>query len=222
MLTTHTKAVAKGASDKFIITALPFMTGKKSLKEGLETVEHFVQAGAHAVKIEGGFTNEEFIKTIINIGIPVVGHIGLKPTHINMLQGFKVQGKKQKDIDLILLEGQMLQETGCTGIVLEAVPPIVGKQLTEQLEIPVIGIGAGADVDGQGLVFQDMLGLTIDFKPKFVRQYINGADLITPSINHFVSDVNDLSYPNSKEMYLPKKKSSAKFENVDYAGATIS
>jgi len=206
MLTTHTKAVVKGAPDKFIITALPFMTGKKSLKEGLETVEKFVKAGTHAVKIEGGFTNENFIKNILSLGVPVVGHIGLKPTHIHMLQGFKVQGKKQKEVDLILLEGKMLQDAGCTCVVLEAVPPSVGKQLTEQLAIPVIGIGAGADVDGHGLVFQDMLGLTTDFKPKFVRQYINGADLVMASINHFVRDVNELNYPKPAEMYLPKEK----------------
>lgn len=207
MLTTHTKAVVKGAPDKFIITALPFMTGKKSITEGLETVEMFVKAGAHAVKIEGGFTNENFIKNIISLGIPVIGHIGLKPTHINMLRGFKVQGKKQEDAELILLEGKMLEDVGCTCVVLEAVPPSVGKQLTEQLSIPVIGIGAGADVDGHGLVFQDMLGLTTDFKPKFVRQYIDGSDLVTTSINQFVNDVNELNYPIAAEMYLPKKAS---------------
>lgn len=206
MLATHTRAVAKGAPDKFIITALPFMTGKKSIKEGLETVEKFVKAGAHAVKIEGGFTNEEFIKTIVRMGVPVIGHIGLKPTHIHMLQGFKVQGKKQEDADMILVEGIMLQEIGCTCVVVEAVPPNVGQRLSKKLEIPVIGIGAGPDVDGHGLVFQDMLGLTTDFQPKFVRQYINGADLVTSSINGFVSDVNDLNYPKPSETYLPKKK----------------
>jgi len=206
MLATHTRAVAKGAPDKFIITALPFMAGKKSLKEGLETVEMFIKAGAHAVKIEGGFTNEAFIKAIVGMGIPVIGHIGLKPTHIHILQGFKVQGKKEEEADMILVEGLMLQELGCTCIVLEAVPPTVGLRLTEKLEIPVIGIGAGADVDGHGLVFQDMLGLTTDFKPKFVRQYVDGASLVTSSVNHFVSDVNDLSYPKPAEMYLPKKK----------------
>lgn len=210
MLATHTRAVAKGAPDKFIITALPFMAGKKSLKEGLETVEMFIKAGAHAVKIEGGFTNEEFIKTIIRMGVPVIGHIGLKPTHIHMLQGFKVQGKKQEDADMILVEGIMLQEIGCTCVVLEAVPPNVGQRVSEKLEIPVIGIGAGPHVDGHGLVFQDMLGFTIDFKPKFVRQYIDGANLVTSSVNHFVSDVNDLSYPKSSEMYLSKKKAASK------------
>jgi len=206
MLATHTCAVAKGAPDKFIITALPFMAGKKSLKEGLETVEMFIKAGAHAVKIEGGFTNEAFIKQIVSMGIPVVGHIGLKPTHIHMLRGFKVQGKKQKDADMLLVEAIMLQEIGCTCVVLEAVPPNVGLRLSEKLTIPVIGIGAGPDVDGHGLVFQDMLGLTTDFKPKFVRQYINGADLVTASVNHFVSDVNDLNYPQATETYLPKEK----------------
>ncbi len=206
MLATHTRAVAKGAPDKFIITALPFMAGKKSLKEGLETVEMFIKAGAHAVKIEGGFTNETFIKTIVGMGVPVIGHIGLKPTHIHMLRGFKVQGKKQEDANMILMEGMMLEEIGCTCIVAEAVPPNVGQRLSKKLAIPVIGIGAGPHVDGHGLVFQDMLGLTTDFKPKFVRQYINGADLVTSGVNDFVSDVNDLNYPAPSETYLPKKK----------------
>ncbi len=206
MMTTHTVAVAKGAPKKFIITALPFMTGKKSLKEGLETVEILVKAGAHAVKVEGGFGNEDFIKSIVDIGVPVIGHIGLKPTHIHMLQGFKVQGKKVEEADKIMVEGIMLQEIGCTAVVVEAVPPKLGRRLSKKLDIPVIGIGAGLDVDGHGLVFQDMLGMTIDLKPRFVREYIKGADLITDSVNHFVSDVNTLNYPQPQEMYLPKRK----------------
>lgn len=137
-------------------------------------------------------------------GIPTIGHIGLKPTHIHLLRGFKVQGKTLEDFEIIVEEGKLLQDIGCTAIVLEAVPPALGKAVAEALEVPVIGIGAGPFVDGQGLVFQDMLGLTTDFKPKFVRQYTQGAKLVTDCVNSFVSDVVTMKYPLEHEMYLPK------------------
>lgn len=206
MIAMHTKAVRKGAKDKFLIAAMPFMSNRKGLKEAMDNVETLVRAGANAVKIEGVNGNEELIAHLSQSGIPVIGHIGLTPSHHNMLGGFKVQGKSIEEELNIVEEARKLEELGCIAVVLEAVPPHVGAAVRDAVEIPVVGVGAGIDVDGQALVLQDMLGFSTDFKPKFVRTYMYGADLIKDAVNQFASDVHAEAFPSAKETYAPAKQ----------------
>jgi 3-methyl-2-oxobutanoate hydroxymethyltransferase len=203
MIELHTRAVRKGAKDKFLIAAMPFMANRKGLKTAMDNVERLMRAGANAIKIEGLDGNEELIAHLSESGIPTIGHIGLTPTHHNMLGGFKVQGKSYEDELRIVEEARKLEELGCICIVLEAVPPHVGAAVRDAVEIPVVGVGAGMDVDGQALVLQDMLGFSTDFKPKFVRTYMYGADLIKDAVNQFAADVHAEAFPSVKECYAP-------------------
>jgi len=202
----HTRAVRKGAKGKFLIAAMPFMSNRKGMKETMDNVETLIKAGANAVKIEGVTGNEELYTHLANSGIPAIGHIGLTPSHHNALGGFKVQGKTVEDEIRIVEEAKKLEELGCISIVLEAVPEHVGAAVRDAVAIPVVGVGAGLEVDGQALVLQDMLGLTVDFKPKFVRTYMYGADLIKDAVNQFAEDVHAEAFPSAKETYAPAKK----------------
>ncbi|MDP6908798.1 MAG: 3-methyl-2-oxobutanoate hydroxymethyltransferase, partial [Flavobacteriales bacterium] len=164
------------------------------------------KAGANALKIEGVEGNEDLYAHLSESGIPTIGHIGLTPSHHNMIGGFKVQGKTVEDEIRIVEEAKKLEELGCISVVLEAVPAHVGAAVRDAVSIPVVGVGAGLEVDGQALVLQDMLGLTVDFKPKFVRTYMHGADLIKDAVNQFAEDVHAEAFPASKETYAPAKK----------------
>ena len=197
---THTRAVAKGLS-KFLISDLPFMSYRKSLSETMNAVEQLMRAGAQAVKLEGGEENAETIRYIVQSGIPVMGHIGLTPQHIHGLGGFKVQGKTQASSDLLLKQAQALEAVGCFAIVIECVPAAVAQRITEALNIPTIGIGAGPETDGQVLVLQDLLGFQTAFKPKFVKCYLNGAMLIQDAINGYVSEVQAHEFPAPEHFY---------------------
>lgn len=200
-LALHVKWVSKGAPNKLIIAAMPFMSIKKGLNDALSNVELLMKAGAQAVKIEGADGNEEVIQTLTKSGIAVVGHVGLMPSMHYMTGGFKCQGKNPDDANYIVEQAKKMQDLGCICVVLEAVSFTVGKMVSDAVDIPVIGVGAGLNVDGQALVLQDMLGLITDFKPKFVRTYLNGAELFTTAINQFVNDVNTLNFPSEKEQY---------------------
>ncbi len=204
-IASHTTAVRKGAPEKFIISAFPFLSTRQGIKTATIKADMLMKSGAQAIKIEGAFNNEPVISHLIKSGIPVVGHVGLQPSHHHMVGGFKVQGKTEEDASMILNEARLMQQLGCFAVVLEAVPPHVGKMVSEALKIPVIGVGAGIDVDGQALVLQDMLGLTVDFKPRFVRKYLNGAQLFTDAINQFVTDVQAEKFPAQSECYAPQK-----------------
>jgi 3-methyl-2-oxobutanoate hydroxymethyltransferase len=201
MLAVHVRAVAKGAPKKLIIAAMPFMSIQKGLKDAMDNVQLLIQSGAQALKIEGAFGNEEIIKAIVKAGIPVIGHVGLMPSHHYMTGGFKCQGRDEADADQIILQAKKFEELGAICVVIEAVPGKLGARVTESVSIPVVGVGAGAGCDGQALVLQDMLGLIPDFKPKFVRVYLEGAKLFTDAINKFVKDVTDENFPSDKESY---------------------
>lgn len=197
----HVKAVAKGAPDKFIIGDMPFLSYRKSLDENMKSVELLMKAGAHAIKLEGVAGNETLIKHIVESGIPVMGHLGLTPQSVNQFGGFKVQGKSADDQARIIEEAKILETLGCFSVVLECVPDALTKELVKHISIISIGIGAGADVDGQVLVMQDMLGFSSGFSPKFLRRYLNTEQLFLDAFNAYVSDVQDGQYPDETEQY---------------------
>lgn len=196
MMVLHTQAVARGLSNQFIVTDLPFLSHKISLAHTIEQVRLLLQAGAHAVKIEGA--DEDTCKTIsylVNAGIPVMGHIGLTPQSIHQLGGYKVQGKNQEQADRLLKQAFALEESGCFALVIECVPQNLAKTITHSLDIPTIGIGAGSDTDGQVLVWHDMLGLQSAFTPKFAKKYTQGKDIFLEAINAYVHQVQHVNFP---------------------------
>jgi 3-methyl-2-oxobutanoate hydroxymethyltransferase len=197
----HVAAVAKGAPDKFIVGDLPFMSYRKSLSDNMIAVEKIMKAGAHAVKLEGLNGNKSLIRHIVDSGVPVMGHLGLTPQSVNSLGGYRVQGKNEKAQSKIMSDSLELQDAGCFSLVLECVPFSFAKQITDSLEIITIGIGAGHDTDGQVLVLQDMLGMSSDFKPKFVRRYLDAEQLFLQAFNTFDEEVKSSLFPNENESY---------------------
>lgn len=197
----HVASVAKGAPDKFIVGDLPFLSYRKSLNENMLAVENIMKAGAHAIKLEGAKGNLDLITHIVDSGIPVMGHIGLTPQAVNSLGGYKVQGKLDQDKLRIFQEAKALENAGCFAIVLECVPNELAEKITKETDIITVGIGAGNKVDGQVLVINDMLGMSSDFKPKFVRQYLNAEDLFLQAFNAFNNDVKTNTFPSRNESY---------------------
>lgn len=200
MMELHTQSVSRGAPSKFIVGDMPFLSNRGSLDRSLGNVLRLMRAGAHAVKIEGVKGNESLIQHLVESGVPVMGHLGLMPQSVNSLGGYKVQGKDQQQADEITAQALRAQELGCFSMVLECVPESLGRSLSQALEIPVIGIGAGADTDGQVLVMQDMLG-AFDHKAKFVRTYCNLQEILKSSFDSFDADVKSQQYPNADESY---------------------
>ena len=201
MMGLHTSAVRKGAPSSFIVTDVPFMEFRKSKSEVVETARKLMAAGASGLKGEGALGNLEMIRFIVDSGVPVMGHLGLTPQMHNQLGGYKVQARKQAEQEALKEQALQLQNAGCFALVLECVPAALAKEVTQHLQIPVIGIGSGSDCDGQVLVLQDMLGANSDFKPKFVRSYERFSELVVSAANHFVEDVKDKSFPSEREMY---------------------
>lgn len=196
MMVLHTQAVARGLNKQFITTDLPFLSHKISMAHTMEQVRLLLQAGAHAVKIEGA--DEDTCNTIsylVNAGIPVMGHIGLTPQSIHQLGGYKIQGKNQEQADRLLKQAFALEESGCFALVIECVPQLLAKTITNSLDIPTIGIGAGSDTDGQVLVWHDMLGLQSTFTPKFAKKYTQGKDIFLEAINAYVHQVQHVNFP---------------------------
>ena len=201
MMALHTAAVSRGAKNKFIVGDMPFLSFRSSLNENIAAVRALMQAGAHAVKLEGAKGNTEFISHLVHSGVPVMGHIGLTPQFLHQLGGYKVQGKTEESAKLLLEEAMVLEKAGCFALVLECVPAAVAKNITKKLNIPTIGIGAGAETDGQVLVFQDLLGLNADFSPKFVRKFMDGTTLITQAIEDYAQSVKTKEFPSREHCY---------------------
>lgn len=201
MMALHTAAVVKGAPDKFIVGDLPFMSYRKGLTANMTGIERIMKAGCHAVKLEGAKGNLKLIEHCVASGVPVMGHLGLTPQSIHQLGGFKVQGRDKKAQEIIKQQALDLQEAGCFSVVLECVPTELAKVITESLDIPTIGIGAGKYTDGQVLVLQDMLGMNKDFKPKFLKKYMEGHDLISAAFSQFDEEVKKSTFPSEKESY---------------------
>jgi 3-methyl-2-oxobutanoate hydroxymethyltransferase len=201
MMCFHTSAVSRGAGDKFIISDLPFMSYRKSLSRNVSAAKQLMQAGAHAVKLEGASGNENLIRHLTESGIPVMGHLGLTPQFVNILGGYKVQGRSEESAARLKADALLLQTAGCFSLVLECVPTQVAKNISEALAIPSIGIGAGPFTDGQVLVFQDLLGLNSDFKPKFVKAFMNGHEQIKSGIENFVNAIQNGGFPLDEHCY---------------------
>ncbi len=201
LMARHTEAVRKGAPDKFLITDMPFLAHRKGLLSTMESVETIMKAGANGIKIEGIEGHEDLIKHIVESGIPVMGHIGLTPQSFNQLGGFKVQNKTDDSIEQLINQGRRLEKAGCFSLVAECIPSRAGKKLSESIDIPVIGIGAGNGTDGQVLVLQDMLGANSGYVPKFVRQFLDGATMIKETLNQYDQSVKNRQFPSDKESY---------------------
>jgi 3-methyl-2-oxobutanoate hydroxymethyltransferase len=201
MIAFHTQAVARGAGDKFIVADLPFLSYRKSLSENVSAAQTLIQAGAHAVKLENAAGNLELIRHLAESGIPVMGHLGLTMQLMHMLGGLKVQGKKDEDAERMKQDALQLQQAGCFAMVLECIPKKLAKEISASLLIPTIGIGAGKDTDGQVLVLQDLLGLTTDFKPKFVKIFVDGQTQVKQGIEEYVNAVKTGGFPGDENCY---------------------
>ncbi len=198
----HVKAVKRGTKNAMIIGDMPFMSYHVSTEQAVINAGRFVkEAGAHAVKLEGGKAIAAQIKGIIAAQIPVMGHLGLTPQSVNVFGGFKVQGKSEEQAKQLLEEALLLESLGCFAIVLECIPEKLATFVSERLSIPTIGIGAGAGCDGQVLVIQDMLGLYSDFVPKFVKQFANLNGPITEAVQGYCRAVKDGSFPEEKHTF---------------------
>ena len=201
MMELHTAAVSRGADSKCIISDLPFLSYRKSLSKSVSAAEKLMQAGAHALKLEGAAGNLKLITHLVESGIPVMGHLGLTPQFVHTLGGYKVQGKTVAAAERLKQDALALQAAGCFALVLECIPAQLAKEITQSLNIATIGIGAGADTDGQILVLQDLLGLNVDFKPKFVRQFLSGSQLVSESIDQYVQSVKQREFPAHAHSY---------------------
>ncbi len=201
MMTMHTAAVVRGAPKKLVVADLPFMSYRKSLDVNMSNVEMLMKAGAQAVKLEGADGNLELIRHTVDSGVPVMGHLGLTPQSVHQLGGFRVQGREKKAQEKIIQQAKALQEAGCFSLVLECVPSGLAQEITQALEIPTIGIGAGAQVDGQILVMHDLLGFQKEFRPKFVRRYVEASVALQEIFNKYDRDVKEGQFPKPEETY---------------------
>lgn len=198
----HGMAVTRAVKRALIVVDMPFGTCSGNTVESLNAAIRIMkETGADALKIEGGKEIAPDIKRIIDAGIPVMGHLGLMPQSINKYGTYTVRAKDETEAQKLHEDARILQEIGCFGIVLEKIPAQVGKKIAEELEIPIIGIGAGNGVDGQVLVMHDMLGITQEFSPRFLRRYANLQDVIIKSVGHYIRDVKTKEFPNDTEQY---------------------
>lgn len=200
MMVTHTEMVARGAPEKFVIADLPFLSYRQTLADTMQAVMALMQAGAHAIKLEGADGNLAIIEHIVASGVPVMGHIGLTPQFVHGLGGYRVQGRDQSAAERLWNEAQQLQQAGCFAVVLECVPRDVAEQITDALDIATIGIGAGHATSGQVLVFHDMLGFN-DMKLRFVKRYHEGGEHIVAAMNTYASDVKSCLFPDEKTSF---------------------
>lgn len=198
----HCAAVSRGIKDTLLICDMPFMSYQASVYDAVVNAGRLMKEGrAHAVKLEGGVEMEETIRSIVNASIPVCGHIGLTPQSINAFGGFKVQGKGEAAAQKLLDDARAVERAGAFAIVLECVPAALAKRVTEEISIPTIGIGAGADCDGQVLVYQDMLGMFTDFKPKFVKHFANVGQIMTEAFKAYDAEVKAGEFPAAEHTY---------------------
>ena len=201
MMCRHIESVSRGTKNKFIVGDMPFLSFRQSRTDNMRAVASVMKAGAHAVKLEGIEGNGETIAHIVKSGVPVMGHLGLTPQSVNQLGGFRVQGRSTAAADVLKKEALACEQAGCFALVLECVPEALAAEITAMLTIPTIGIGAGSQTDGQVLVMQDLLGLSSDFKPKFVRRYLDGKRLWQDAFNAYASDVKSGQFPATDESY---------------------
>lgn len=198
----HGKSVVRAVNRALVVVDMPFGTYQGNSLEALNSAIKIMKVThADAVKVEGGKEIIESVERILSAGIPVMGHLGLMPQSINKYGTYTVRAKEEAEAQKLIDDALLLEEVGCFAIVLEKIPAELGAKVAESLKIPVIGIGAGSGVDGQVLVIHDMLGITQEFSPRFLRRYLNLAEEITGAVNSYVNDVKSCDFPNQKEQY---------------------
>lgn len=198
----HTSCVVRGVERALVIADLPFMSYQVTAKEALISAGRMMkEAGAHAVKLEGGTSISSTVKRIVDAGIPVMGHLGLTPQSIYKFGTYKVRAKEEEEASQLLEDAKALEEAGVFSIVLEKIPAKLAKKVTDSVSVPTIGIGAGPHCDGQVLVIHDMLGLNKDFSPRFLRRYEDLHGKMTDAVTHYIQDVKSGDFPNEDEQY---------------------
>jgi len=198
----HASSVMRAVTRALVVVDLPFGTYQGNSIEALNSAIRIMkEAGANAIKIEGGEEVIESVKRILSAGIPVMGHLGLTPQSIHKFGTYVVRATESDEAEKLIKDAHCLEEAGCFGIVLEKIPALLAAQVTTEIRIPTIGIGAGSGVDGQVLVLHDMLGITTKFSPRFLRRYHNLSEEIKGSVTAYIDDVKSVSFPNEREQY---------------------
>ena len=198
----HASSVIRAVRRALVVVDLPFGTYQSDSQEALKSAIRIMkESGAHAVKLEGGYQAKDSIERIIQAGIPVMGHLGLTPQSIYKFGTYEVRAKNKKEADTLLNDALMLEEVGCFSVLLEKIPNALSKKVSSKLTVPIIGIGAGSDVDGQVLVLQDMLGMNKDFSPRFLRRYLDMNTLICEAVKKYSTDIKSGDFPNKEEQY---------------------
>lgn len=201
MMLLHTQSVARAIQSKFIVADMPFLSYRQDLSHTMKNVQALIQAGAHAIKIEGCKGNIDLIKHIVDSGVPVMGHLGLTPQAIHQIGGNKVQGRTEQLAKALIDQAYQLQQAGVFALVLECIPQQVSATISQNLEIPTIGIGAGVETDGQILVYHDLLGLQTDFQPKFLKQYFDAQPAFLNALNSYAQEVKTQTFPAKEHCY---------------------
>ena len=198
----HAQSVVRGVQRCLVLVDMPFGSYQGNSKEALNSAIRIMkETGGHSIKLEGGAEVAESIKRIVDTGIPVMGHLGLTPQSIYKFGTYTVRAREAEEADKLQKDALILQEAGCFGIVLEKIPATLATQVSSSIHIPTIGIGAGGGCDGQVLVMHDMLGINTEFKPRFLRQYLNMSELVTSAVHQYIKDVKSSDFPNEKEQY---------------------
>jgi len=198
----HASSVIRGVDRSLVVVDLPFGSYQSNSKEALASAIRIMkETGAHAVKIEGGAEVIESASRILAAGVPVMGHLGLTPQSIYKFGTYTVRAKEEAEAEKLKTDAKLLEQAGCFAIVLEKIPASLAKEVSESVQIPTIGIGAGKHCDGQVLVMHDMLGINTEFKPRFLRQYLNLHEQVTGAVQRYIKDVKSRDFPNDKEQY---------------------
>lgn len=198
----HASSVIRGVDRCLVVVDLPFGSYQSNSDIALASAIRIMkETGAHSIKLEGGEEVLDSIKKIVSAGIPVMGHLGLTPQSIYKFGTYAVRAKEEEEANKLRIDARLLQEAGCFAIVLEKIPAVLAKEVSESLAIPTIGIGAGANCDGQVLVMHDMLGINTEFKPRFLRQYLNVHEQASKAVQQYITDVKSKDFPNQSEQY---------------------
>lgn len=198
----HAQSVIRAVNRALVVVDLPFGSYQGNSKNALESsIRIMKEAGAHAIKLEGGAEVLESVKRILSAGIPVMGHLGLTPQSIFKFGTYSVRAREEAEAAKLIEDAQLLEEAGCFAIVLEKIPAALAEKVASKLTIPVIGIGAGSGVDGQVLVLHDMLGITQEFSPRFLRRYLGLYEDVKDAVGRYISDVKSVDFPNDSEQY---------------------
>ena len=198
----HATSVVRAIRRAFVVVDVPFGSYQGNSTEALRSsIRIMKESGAHGVKMEGGIEIKESVLRVLSAGVPVMGHLGLTPQSIYKFGTYSVRAKEDTEAERLIEDAKCLEECGCFGIVLEKIPRELAKRVAQEVKIPIIGIGAGPDVDGQVLVVHDMLGITQEFKPRFLRQYADLSTIMTDAVTEYIKDIKSNDFPSEKESY---------------------